>query len=102
MSNVLQSKAMKVMDASIGINMVAKLKGDCTCIRENLDSNKSILTCYACCFPEKPNNFISSPRIESRLIGWFTKYFNLDGFLRWDYAIWPKDPFEKTRYKYPK
>lgn len=102
LSNVLQSKAMKVMDASIGINMVAKLKGDCTSIRENLDSNKSILTWYACCFPEKPNNFISSPRIESRLIGWFTKYFNLDGFLRWDYAIWPKDPFEKTRYKYPK
>jgi len=56
---------------------------------------------YVCCIPDKPNNFIVSPLIENRLISWFTYYFGLDGFLRWDYAIWPNDPWRKPSYKFP-
>ncbi|KYH34418.1 hypothetical protein CLTEP_16510 [Clostridium tepidiprofundi DSM 19306] len=66
------------------------------------EKNKSkTATWYVCCFPDKLNNFINSPLIESRLIGWFTYLFELDGFLRWDYAIWPNNPWENISYKYP-
>lgn len=59
------------------------------------------LTWYVCCMPEKPNHFLSSPLIESRLTGWFSFYFALEGFLRWDYAFWPEAPLEQVSYKYP-
>nr|WP_307989687.1 DUF4091 domain-containing protein [uncultured Niameybacter sp.] len=60
------------------------------------------LTWYSCCFPEDLNIFICSSLIESRLKGWFTYYWDLEGFLRWAYAIWPKDPLKDISYKYPK
>ncbi|SHH09301.1 DUF4091 domain-containing protein [Tepidibacter thalassicus] len=71
-------------------------------IRRYFNEKMGKFTWYVCCFPQRPNNFISSPFIESRLIGWFTYYFGLDGFLRWDYAIWPNNPWNEPSYKFPK
>lgn len=80
------------------INNMAKL----TQIKEEINHRKGRLTWYSCCFPEDLNIFIKSPLIESRLIGWFTYYWDFEGFLRWAYAIWPTDPLVDIRYKYPK
>ncbi len=71
-------------------------------IKKEVNKRKGRFTWYSCCFPDNLNIFIKSPLIESRLKGWFTYYWNFEGFLRWAYAIWPTDPFKDIRYKYPK
>lgn len=53
---------------------------------------------YVCCFPEYPNSYISSNLLETRLIGFLTYCLNLDGFLRWDYTVWPKNPRKDLRW----
>ncbi len=54
---------------------------------------------YVCCGPEHPNMFIKSPLEESYLIGVLTSYFNLDGFLRWNYTEWPEDPRRDLHFR---
>lgn len=71
-------------------------------VKRQVNSRGGRFTWYSCCFPEKLNIFIKSPLIESRLKGWFTYYWDFDGFLRWAYAIWPTNPFNDIRYKYPR
>lgn len=57
------------------------------------------MTWFSCCFPQDLNIFLKSPLIESRLIGWFTYYVGLDGFLRWAYGIWPGNVLKDASYK---
>ncbi|MGK9250964.1 DUF4091 domain-containing protein [Paenibacillus humicus] len=54
---------------------------------------------YVCCSPEKPNTFLSSPAIEARVIPWLAEGLQLDGFLRWNYTVWPDDPLRKLSYR---
>ncbi len=54
---------------------------------------------YVCCGPEHPNMFLKSPLEESSLIGILTSYFRLDGFLRWNYTVWPENPRECLDYR---
>jgi len=56
---------------------------------------------YVCCWPPYPNTFISSPLVESRLIGILTAFMGLDGFLRWNYTVWPEDPRSRISYRFP-
>ncbi|GAA0790006.1 DUF4091 domain-containing protein [Hathewaya limosa] len=70
-------------------------------IKKSVNEKNGALTWFVCCFPEKPNNFISSPYLEGRIIPWITYYFGLDGFLRWDYNLWTTNPWEETTYKFP-
>ncbi len=53
---------------------------------------------YACCGPEYPNTFIRSNLLESRLIGILTALMGFDGFLRWNYTVWPENPRQDIRY----
>ncbi len=54
---------------------------------------------YVCCDRNmKPNTFISSYPIESRVIGIMTSYLGLDGFVRWAYTIWSEDPRRDVRH----
>ena len=53
---------------------------------------------YNCCGWLRPNTFLCTPLIESRVIGILTSFLRLDGFLRWNYAIWPDDPRHEIRY----
>lgn len=71
-------------------------------IKEEVKKRNGRLTWYSCCFPEDLNIFLKSPLIESRLKGWFTYYWDFEGFLRWAYAIWPTNPLKDVRYKYPR
>lgn len=53
---------------------------------------------YVCCGPTLPNAFLRSAPLESRMIGLYTYRLGLDGFLRWNYTVWPDDPRHDIRY----
>lgn len=78
----------------------------CSCSKYNelQEVKKSVdgtITYYVCCGPDYPNTFISSPYVESRIIPWFTWYLDIDGFLRWNYTVWPDDPLTSIRCRGP-
>ncbi|MFC5407129.1 DUF4091 domain-containing protein [Cohnella soli] len=62
---------------------------------------KGSMNYYVCCGPDFPNTFIRSHLLESRLIPWLAYYMNMDGFLRWNYTVWPNDPLRKISYHAP-
>ncbi|MBS1526648.1 MAG: DUF4091 domain-containing protein [Bacteroidetes bacterium] len=55
-------------------------------------------TYYVCCTPPKPNNFLFSPPIEGRWMGWYASAYGYSGFLRWAYDAWPQDPNRDGRH----
>ena len=55
-------------------------------------------TYYICCNPPKPNDFIFSPPVEGRWLGWYSAAHGYDGFLRWAYDAWPADPARDARH----
>jgi len=70
-------------------------------VNELKDNVKGNFMWYVCCNPLYPNTFISSPLLEARLIGILTAYMGLDGFLRWNYTVWPEKPRERISYRFP-
>lgn len=68
-------------------------------LKRQIENKGGTLTWFSCCFPTPMNIFLKSPLLESRLIGWFTYYMELDGFLRWSYGIWPGNVYENASYK---
>jgi Domain of unknown function (DUF4091) len=54
-------------------------------------------TFYNCCTPPVPNNFVFSPPIEGRWLGWYATAHKYDGFLRWAYDTWPSDVMHDAR-----
>ncbi len=61
-----------------------------------------ITTFYVACNIPYPNTFTFSPPAESCYLGWFASAMGFDGFLRWAYNSWPKDPNMDSRYiKWP-
>lgn len=52
---------------------------------------------YVCTGSIKPNTFLRSALTEARMIGTITSVFRFDGFLRWNYTIWPEDPRRELR-----
>jgi len=55
-------------------------------------------TYYVCCGPEHPNNFMRSPSSESYWTGFYPAVAGLDGFLRWAWNCWPKDPEQDAAF----
>ncbi len=88
-----------VSDLCLSLPLLLKWRDKLDDIREKIEGK---LTWYVCWFPDKLNHFISSPLIESRLTGWYSHYMGLDGFLRWDYALWTANPYDDISYKYPR
>lgn len=56
---------------------------------------------YVCCTPRFPNQFVSSPLIEGELIGYLTFFLELDGFLRWNFCLWPTSPWTNLKWRSP-
>ncbi|MDG0792134.1 DUF4091 domain-containing protein [Cohnella ginsengisoli] len=56
---------------------------------------------YVACDVKHPNTFITSHLIEARAIPWIVWQLRLDGFLRWNYTVWPTDPLRKISYHHP-
>ena len=91
----IQSLSLNTCEAIRNIDGLGDMKAA-------IESKGGRFTWYSCCFPDQLNIFIKSPLIDSRLIGWYTYYWDFHGFLRWAYAIWPSDPMKDIRYKYPR
>ncbi len=51
---------------------------------------------YVCMNPAHPNTFTYSPLVEAEWLGMFAAVHDLDGFLRWAYNAWNRDPFESV------
>ncbi len=103
LKDIVRDHSEKLDELSICSSALLKLdkEGKMTEIKEEINDRDGSVTWYVCWFPERPNNFIESPLLDNRLIGWFTYLFGMDGFLRWDYALWTEDPWKNVRYKYP-
>ena len=56
---------------------------------------------YVCCWPPIPNTFLHSPLVEGVLHGWLTHYFQVDGFIRWAFCLWPADPWQRVSWRAP-
>ena len=57
-----------------------------------------ITTYYVCCSPARPNTFAGSPVAEAFWLGVFPAACGLDGFLRWAWNSWPKDPVNDATF----
>ncbi len=53
---------------------------------------------YVCCGPDFPNTFVHSPFTETSLLFYITAFLRMDGFLRWNYTVWPENPRVDARY----
>lgn len=65
---------------------------------KNRASKGFTTTYYVYCNPPYPNNFLFSPPIEGRWLGWYTYAYGYDGFLRWAYEAWPADAMRDARH----
>jgi hypothetical protein len=57
------------------------------------------VTFYTCCGPWWPNTFTFSPPAESAYMGWHALAAGLDGYLRWAYCSWTKEPNQDSRFR---
>ncbi len=48
-----------------------------------------------CCWPPLVNSFLVNRLTEVRLHGLITEKLGMEGFLRWNYTVWPEDPRKK-------
>ncbi|WP_430611742.1 DUF4091 domain-containing protein [Enterococcus sp. DIV0876] len=53
---------------------------------------------YVCNYPSKPNTFLHSPLLETRVQGLLAYYFKTDGLLRWAFNCWPTNARTDIRY----
>ncbi len=60
--------------------------------------NGQLSTWYTCCTEPYPNGFTFSSPAEGVWIGWYTASKNMDGYLRWAYNSWTKNPLEDSRF----
>jgi hypothetical protein len=58
-----------------------------------------VTTWYVCCADVFPNVFTFSPPAEGAFIGWYTMAAGFDGFLRWAYNSWVKEPLLDSRFR---
>lgn len=57
-----------------------------------------ISTWYTCCTEPYPNGFSFSPPDEHVWMGWYTAATEMDGYLRWAFNSWTKDPLRDSRF----
>ena len=78
----------------------------CIASAENFDPNiqaKRVAaglptTYYTYCYEGKPNTFTFSPPAESAWLAWYAAAQKYNGYLRWAYNCWPKDPMQDARF----
>ncbi|WP_460636121.1 DUF4091 domain-containing protein [Larkinella harenae] len=56
-------------------------------------------TYYTCCTERYPNTFTFSPPAEATWISWHAASKGYDGYLRWAYNCWVKDPLRDSRFR---
>ena len=66
-------------------------------LKERREAGK-ITTFYVCMHPRVPNTFTTSAPAEAEWLGLFAAANHLDGFLRWAYNSWNRNPLECTDF----
>jgi len=56
-------------------------------------------TYYTCCTERYPNTFTFSPPAEATFISWYAANKGYNGYLRWAYNCWVKDPLRDSRFR---
>ncbi|WP_293308784.1 DUF4091 domain-containing protein [Pedobacter sp. UBA5917] len=69
-----------------------------TDILQKRNRDGKISTWYTCCTEPYPNAFSFSSPAEQVWMGWYTANKNMDGYLRWAYNSWTKNPLTDTRF----
>jgi hypothetical protein len=87
-----------LVDFVLNLNCMSGEQEQILALRQNIQGTLSF---YVGCTHKYPNTLITSPLLESRLMPWLAWYWNIDGFLRWSYTVWPNDPLNKISYHYP-
>jgi hypothetical protein len=67
-------------------------------VLEKRNKEGKISTWYTCCTEPYPNAFSFSSPAEQVWMGWYTANKNMDGYLRWAYNSWTKNPLTDTRF----
>ena len=57
-----------------------------------------VTTSYVCCGPRYPNTFAASELLEAFWLGAYPAFGGLDGFLRWAWNSWGRDPLKDASY----
>jgi hypothetical protein len=66
-------------------------------LRERKAAGKKT-TFYVCLHPARPNTFTNSVPAEAEWLGYFAAANQLDGFLRWAYNSWNRNPLASTDF----
>jgi len=56
-------------------------------------------TVYTCCSEAYPNMFTFSPPAEAAWHAWYAAADDFDGYLRWAFNSWVKDPLRDSRFR---
>jgi hypothetical protein len=97
----MESPPPDVTDAVLILPLACRKPELTTQLREVLHSKGGRLLWYVCCWPPIPNTFLHSPLVEGQLHGWLTYLLKLDGFLRWNFCLWPGDPWARVSWRAP-
>lgn len=57
------------------------------------------VTFYTCTSPARPNTFLKSHPAEAAFLGWHTAAARYDGYLRWAFNSWVKNPWQDSRFR---
>ena len=69
---------------------------------ETLSKRKAdgdLTTFYTSCEEPFPNAFTFSSPADSEWMGWYAAAADLDGYLRWAFNSWPRDPLRDSRFR---
>lgn len=68
-------------------------------VREERRRSGKLSTVYTCCIEAYPNTFTFSEPAEASWLIWHAVAGGYDGYLRWAYNSWTKDPLHDSRFR---
>lgn len=68
-------------------------------VREERRRTGKLSTVYTCCIEAYPNTFTFSEPAEATWLMWHAVAGGYDGYLRWAYNSWTKDPIHDSRFR---
>lgn len=68
-------------------------------VREKRRRDGKVTTVYNCCLEARPNTFTFSSPAEAPWMIWYAVAGDYDGYLRWAYNSWTKDPLRDSRFR---
>lgn len=87
-----------ISDIVPALNFAAKKASYLT---ERAKTAKGRTLLYVCCGPDYPNTFLHSQAYEIEVLTMLIHKMGIDGFLRWNYTVWPDHPRERLSFRAP-